>query len=259
MSRQWDPLQSRKSLLDPRIGYARDLAADVEQMRQNQSMGNAASLRLGTAIECYLCGLDDPAVEVLQMAQELLVTAIETRERSRIYANEEGYASLLFSRLASCRWLLHSVHDEQSLRHYLDHEERYLAAFGRLNGEALDGTLPQLLDAGAFEQVCEVFEQNSRRGLPKNLKSVRTERAMAYLLAQRQLGRIEVSEEQLAQITRRFLDHNMDENWLDRGLYKAAALWMKIVHWNGSGRKLSARDTVLKCYDHLPGREYPGA
>ncbi len=39
--------------------------------------------------------------------------------------------------------------------------------------------------------------------------------------------------------------------------YERLARWLKILHWNDEPTRLSAFETVRKCFDYLPGVERP--
>ncbi len=76
---------------------------------------------------------------------------------------------------------------------------------------------------------------------------------MSYVLARHRLG-LEYSAEEVEKALRSFLKRNMHSHWLDRGLYRRVAQWMKIAFWKPGDDPIA---TLLKCYEFMPEFEPP--
>jgi hypothetical protein len=82
---------------------------------------------------------------------------------------------------------------------------------------------------------------------------MRGEGIMSYVLARHRLG-LEYSAEEVDKALRSFLKRNMHSQWLDRGLYRRVAQWMKIAFWKPGDDPIV---TLLKCYEFMPELEPP--
>jgi hypothetical protein len=249
----FEPTAIREELLGS-TGYEWSLAHDFAEAKAAGGLGGSAHSKLGTAIECFLVGFDEPAERLLRLALKWVEIAIATGERPERYF-PNGTEALFFHTKALCNWLLLDVHDAEGFHHFIEHEDLWLAnSRSGSDKPVISIVLPTYVDAGAFERALEIFRNTPRLSPPKSW-TVRGEAAMAYVVSQYRLG-LQYTPTEFETIAARFLKMHVDR-WLADGHLDTAAEWMKIVHWNDAAPPISARQALLKCYDYLPGREPP--
>jgi len=159
--------------------------------------------------------------------------------------------------LALCKWLTDSHHDHSSYLSYVREMDNFYHAEAKLTKQEVSLFLANYLDAGACERVLEIFAQHPRLRPPTNLETIPLAGQMVYVLCQHSLG-LRYDADQVRAATTAFLDREVD-SWLQHGQSLRAARWMKIAYWNPvpEPERPRARETVLKCYDHLPGVKKP--
>jgi hypothetical protein len=203
------------------------------------------------AVQCLLVGYDEPAMQLLERSLQWLHTAINELERPQIY-EPDGTEAFRYQNLAICNWLLHGEHDTDSLRRFVEHEDRFLS--GSEVGQdkvSMCFVLPAYLDAGSYQRALELFANTPGLSPPRILSSIRNEGQMSYVICRHWLGQ-QFTEAEVTSAVDKFLTRNV-EGWLSNGHFVRAAEWMKIVQWRGGKAGLSAKDALLKCYDYLPG------
>lgn len=259
MSR-FDPAHERQILLGD-CGCEFDLAADFEQAKTVGGRGSSANAFLGTAIRCLLQGLAEPALQLLKKGQHWVSAALAEREIPKQFLHDERYsvdgeAALRSQTLSLCNWLLHGQHDAESLKRFVEYEDRFLSnsKVGR-DKVNVSFLLPGYVDAGAYQRALELFANTPGLSPPKSLGSIQNEGQMSYVICRHRLGQ-EYSEAEVASAVSKFLTRNMD-GWLSNGHYVRAAEWMKVVYWQEGRAGLSPKDVLLKCYDHLSGCDRP--
>jgi hypothetical protein len=255
----FDPAHDRH-ILTGDCGYEFDLAADFEQAKAVGGRGSSADAFLGTAIRCILHGLAKPASQLLKKAEHWVSVANAEREIPSNYLQYirdepyivDGGAAHRCKTLALCNWLLHDQHDAESFRQFVELEDRFLASSRAGRDKAnVSLTLPTYVDAGAYQRALQLFVSTRGMSAPKSLGSIRNEGQMSYVLCRHRLHH-EFAEDEVQAAVGWFLDKNVD-GWLRNGHFVRAAEWMKIVYWQESKARISARDAVLRCYEHLPG------
>src|SRR5438105_4143343 len=134
MSR-FDPAHERQILLGD-CGYEFDLARDIEQSKAVGGRGSSADAFLGTAIRCLLCGLAEPASQLLKKAKQWVTAALAECEIPKRYLQcirdepyiLDGETAHRYQTLALCNWLLYDRHDVESFRQFVEHEDCFLAS-----------------------------------------------------------------------------------------------------------------------------------
>lgn len=252
MSR-FDPAHERRVLLGD-CGFEFDLAADIDQAKITGGRGGSSHAFLGTAIRCVLNGLDEPFFQLLKKTQQWVSVALAEKEIPKRFLHDERYspdgeAALRYQTLAMTNWLLYDQHDAESYRRLVECEDRFLGSsqVGK-DKVSISLLLSIYLDAGAYQRALQLFA-TSGLAAPKSRGSVRNESQMAYVLCRHRLGE-DSAEAEVSSVTRKFLDSNVD-GWLTNGHFVRAAEWMKIVYWREGKAGISAKDALLKCYDHL--------
>lgn len=232
--------------LDSEIGIANYLGKSLEEFTAINAVMPMSCALLGEGVRCILVGYDDAGHELLAKAKEWLEYAVSIEEKPRIYFRG-GTEAGRFSYLALCTWLVEDVHDEESLLKEVEWQNLSFSEDRIVKGE-LNLALPSYVDAGEFRQAVELFE--SKFKAPKSLKSIRSEGAMAYVIAKAKLGE-DYSTSDVADAVERFFRYKFPEFMKD-GQYIPLAHWTKIAYWNDK-QALSAPETVRKCLDYLSG------
>jgi len=244
----FDPAEERQQL-DGDVGYRFDLSDDFNEVRTEGALTSVASTYVIDAIYCLLVGYDDPADQLLKRAYDWVTIGISEGEKPQDYA-PDGTEAEQYETLAMCNWLLHGIHDTDSLTRSVEHEERFLVRTG-LGRDRANVSLGALgyVDAGAYQTALDRLAA-SRFSAPKSLNAIRSEGQMCYVICRHRLG-LEYTEAEVAPATHRFLKRNMN-TWLLDGVPDRAAQWMKVVHWREGKAGLSPKEAVLMCYKYLP-------
>src|ERR1700677_4128185 len=183
--KSFDPANAR-GILDGDVGYRWTLNRDFVDAKKVGGLSGSAQACLNMAIECFLVGYDDPAMQLLKRAFDWLTAAIKGQERPRAYG-ENGTEAQRHLDLAMCNWLLHNVHDVQNLKRFVEYEDRFLigSKIGR-DKTNVSITLVSYVDAGAYENALERFADAGRA--PGSSSSVRNEGQMCYVVSRHRLG-----------------------------------------------------------------------
>jgi hypothetical protein len=243
---RFDPARKREFLLGD-CGYEWSLAMSYDYAKAERALGAAANSELSTAIECLLVGFDEPAERLLKRAVEWSQQAIAAHEKPDRYF-PHGTEAANFYTLAFSSWLLCNKNNSDAYEQFVEHENRYLlnSKAGKNRAE-VSFNLPKYVDAAAFEPALEIFARTPRLRPPQSLV-LRGEAAISYVLCRYHLG-LQYNREEVDRTTTRFLRANVD-TWLGDGGWTGTATWMKILHWNMTSPRPSARDAPLKCYDY---------
>jgi ribosomal protein L30/L7E len=204
---------------------------------------------LNTAVHCILVRFDDEARELLRKVKEWLEYAIGIREVPGNYFHG-GTEATRHKELALCNWLLSDCHDRENLAASVHWRDIYFAEDTRPIKADVAPTLPLYLDAGKYMEALGLFGRLWGPKRPTNVKRIRGEAGMSYVIAATKV-RHEYSEDDVKASLNNFLSHQVPE-FLDHGNYQAMARWLKIAFWNENPQRLSAFETVRKCYDYLP-------
>ncbi len=244
----FDPVALRARLLGD-CGIQFYLRRSLEDFQADGALASGADAGIDEAIKCLLVGFDDAAHQLLKKARHWLDVAFAANEVPLQHV-PDGTEAHRFHALAMCNWLLHGIHDIDSLKEFVKHEDRFLPLSG-LGKNCVEVTLvsPHYLNAGAYEQILKLIAEAHGLGPPKDLSSIRSEGQMAYVLSRQHLNQDSWSEAQVQEALRRFMNRNMNE-WLTGGHWDRAAEWLKIAYWREGG--LSPKETLMKAYDHLP-------
>jgi hypothetical protein len=249
----FDPAEERE-VLDGDVGYRTVLGFDFEESRSVGGLASSASAYLIKAVYCLLVGYDDPAEQLLKRAFDWVTIAIKEGEKPQD-DEQDGTEALRYETLAICNWLLHGVHDAESLNRSVERSERFLIRerLGR-NRTEVSLTALSYVDAGAYQTALDRLAA-ARISAPKSLNAIRSEGQMCYVICRHRLG-LEYSEAEIAPATKTFLKRSVN-GWLLDGLADRAAQWMKVVHWREGTAGLSPKEAVFMCYRYLPDAARP--
>lgn len=238
----FDPKYSRKQLKSYEIEVFR--STTFAEAAEGGYLGNSAILMLGTALDCFLVGLFDDGRALLNKAHAFLIASLER--------NEKGHPGrgLVLKGLALANWLRDGEEDKRSLRAAVEYIESWFDNSGATTSADIQLSLALYLDAGELETLIRRFESGGL-SKPKNIRRIKGEGTMAYVLARHRLA-LEYTDEEVATALDMFLKRSVGE-WMC-GHYSTVARWMKIAHWKPGDDPIA---TVLRCYDYLPGLKPP--
>jgi hypothetical protein len=196
-------------------------------------MGNVAASQISDAIWISLVGFFKEISAIISRRNEWLDRAIQ--EDEEFGQNREFHRVTLYRARALGEWMQtgHSnevfwnksrLHQEGAFQYWTDGEIRrdglndYMA-FAYLSGNKNDGA-----EAGIsmYERWLGIKDVS--------LKKPMTPRGFGYALCLH-LARQQFDKNDLFNAGRKMLQSHLDENWLGRGQYARAAMWLKIVYW----------------------------
>lgn len=238
----FDPKHNRRQLKSYEIEVFR--STTFAEAAEGGYLGNSAGLMLGTALDCFLVGLFDEGLEMLNKVHTFLNASLER--------NEEGHPGrgLVLKNLALASWLRDGDEDKRSLRAAVEYIELGFDNNGAPTSVDIQLSLALYLEAGELETLIRRFE-SAGLSKPKNIRRIKGEGTMAYVLARHRLG-FEYTDDEVATARDMFLKRSVAE-WMC-GHYSTVARWMKIAHWKPGDDPIA---TVLRCYDYLPGLKPP--
>ena len=245
---RFDPDKKRRDLEELSIPMAReDDYAEAFQSGLLESYGNSI---LSTAVECLLLGLFDTGDELLRKARTFLRAAIEYKEVPR--GGPDASEEYRLEGFAMCQWLLERKHELASLKEAVRWRENWFEETGNRDKTEVQLTLPNYLDAEEYDALFRRFDAAGIKP-PKNLRQIKGEGTMCYVLARHRLG-LEYSDDEVEAAVTSFLKRNMRSEWFNRGQRTTAALWMKLAFWKPGDDPIA---TLLRCYDFMPEFEPP--
>jgi hypothetical protein len=238
----FDPKHNRRQLKSYEIEVFRSTA--FAEAAQGGYLGNSAGLMLTSSLDCFLVGLFDEGREILNKAHTFLNASLERDEKGH-----PGRGFVLKS-LALANWLRDGDEDKRSLRASVEYMELWFDNEGAPTTSEIQLSLALYLEAGELETLIRRFE-SAGLSKPKNIRRIKGEGTMAYVLALHRLG-LEYTDDEVATALDMFLKRSVGE-WMC-GHYSTVARWMKIAHWKPGDDSIA---TVLRCYDYLPGLKPP--
>ena len=248
-------IQNIKKILDSEIGYKLSLNDSYVDAKKAKGLASSASADVTIAVNCLLVGYEEQAFKVAQKAYSWLKEAIDNKEHPNYYF-ADGTEAMRYENMAILNWLLTKKQDVVSFCEFAKYKDRYLQNEKVWSDKcSINLTLPSYLDGGYYERSLEIYHETPSLKPPKDLRRIKSEANMVYVLSRHYLGQ-EYTAEQVQSALRTFLNRNVNE-WLVRGHSVRAARWMKIAYWNPAPEKMSPRETILKCYNHLPHIEHP--
>lgn len=241
---------SCREQLEGEFGYRFTLAADLEGARARNALCSRGVSALGTAIECFFCGLDEAGRRVLRFSISLLEEALDTDEALR-HQDTIGQLEMAHQSLALALWLRNGQDHHEHLSKMVEYSKRYWEEWPeKPDWESLDIILPLYLNARASQLVCAVAKEN-RVKAPQRLTGIRAPRVMACVLAKAECSNNGVGELEMEAL-RRFLDRLIGPVFLAKGWYREAAVWLKIAYWNYAHTKPSPTEVLVRAYNHMP-------
>jgi hypothetical protein len=246
-------LEADRQVLIGDCGYQLDLAFDYEKAKAVGGRGSAAHSFLGTAILCLLHGLDEPAMSLLTKCEHWVTDSLAESEVPAKYLHDKRYshdgeAALRYKTLATCNWLLHGLHDVDSLSRFVEHEDLFLASSG-LGKDSQQVALiaPTFVDAGAYGRILELVAD--RWVTPVTLNRLRNEAQVCFVIAQHEMHDM-FSRDAVQDAISKFLAARVGQ-WLNDGHSVRVAHWMKIVHWQQGNNGITPKAALLNCHRYI--------
>jgi hypothetical protein len=248
----FEPENVKRQLLSE-TGVEYFLARSLDDAAASRALTRGADMRIVEGVRCVLVDFNDEARELLYKAKEWLEHAIATEEKPRHYFRY-GTEAGRHENLALCNWLLSDLDDHENLNAAVSFGALYNAD-NPPNKEAVAIELPVYIDARCYDEALALYERHWGAKKPTGLKSIKGEAAMSYVIAAAHVRR-EYSDEEVSSAIDGFLRHKVPD-FLEHGGYPYLARWLKIAHWSDNPQRLSAFETVRRCYDYLPNVARP--
>jgi hypothetical protein len=189
--------------------------------------------------------------EVLAKAHDWIQAAISLEEVSGGFPVSFLKASR-FETLALCVWLRTGHHDVDALQKAVHHWNEYFETHPASVADpyVLGLHSSTYLDAGLHHDLLRWIKRNQKILLAKPVSKIKSELGVAGAVA---LHKSEgtYSEAEIARAIHKLLDGEMND-WLTTGQQLKAVRWLKLAYWRPNESGASARDVVLKAYNHLP-------
>lgn len=256
---KFDPAVDRKSFDEFALQFTLDT-----QYEEGRPMGNIAASCISDVICASLVGLYVPIAPILPRALPWIDRALQEKEETFYTGTPEKPSYFHRSRLHQAKalglWLLNGdkACDEWNLAREANADalllEKDVWSKSRIPTARLDEYMAYSFLAGQSEVGVIEFEKyhgEKNISLKKELKP----REFAYALCLQKL-KDKFDEADLFAAGRRMLQANLDENWLGRGLYSEAAIWLKIVY-SSRDLLLTPVQIIWKAYDDMPNVARP--
>ena len=224
--------------------------------------GAVSTFMVSTLIKALLVGLEDQTVYLAERTQRWLQEAIEEGERThdRPPHSADWHQQELSHSLALTKFLRGRGIDRASFARSAELIERSWRTRldqippARMGSDMLEYYMPIAFSGGLYADAIRNFEEYLP-GVAPNIRTVRSQRGVAYLLSQHKLLGIH-DPEQLRRAVYRMLDVHLQGEWLGRGLHHYALHWLMIAYAEDQP-DADPREVVLKAYDHMPKVQRP--
>ena len=160
--------------------------------------------------------------------------------------------------IAVCRWFMDGKDDPKSLRAGADCMRRHLLKYPKYAtaGWHWDRVIRRFGLARDDAAVIQLLEQSGKLRPPAKPASVKSERAMAWVLAQhRAAGRWTTAE--IDRAWHAFFTARAHYLLDIGGSLPGSVMWAKMAWWDGRRHDLDPFETYLRIYEYLPGVKRP--
>ena len=241
---KFDPARRRQSYVEFLLRLNRDVSCD-DAIRHG-TLGSHGAGMLDNAVDCFLIGLFAEGRELLQKSYNLLHAAVERDEKY------DGGQSTLRHWFFLAGWLLDQRVDPKVLKDAVAWTEVHCELPPKWTKLDVQLGLTPYLEAGEYETLIRRFETTGI-AKPKDIRRIRGEGTMCYVLARHGLG-LEYEPEEIAAALETFLKRSI-KDWLGHlGAFSTTAQWLKIAHGKPGDDPIAV---TLRAYDYLPNLEPP--
>ena len=225
--------------------------------------GGVSTFSVLTLVKAILVGLTDRNQDIAKRTQRWLQEAIDEGEytNDRDASSADWHQQSLSYSLALTRFLRGQGLDRESFARAATLIERSwrtrVPQFERkmIADSQIEYYMPIAFSGGLYADAIRNFEEY-HPGVVPNIRTVRSQRGVAYLLCQHKLLGTHDTE-QLRKAVRRVLDVHTQSLWLGSGLYDTALHWL-MISYAEDDPQADPRQVVLKAYDHMPKVQRPG-
>jgi hypothetical protein len=252
---KFNPDRERRRLMKNGV-IALYLAGVETKIARDRALASWGASSLRVATYSVIVGLDQAAIALLDQANRFIARAIEEDERPERYF-PHGTEAERATDFALCCWLRNSLCHENTYAVFSSEMRLSLSTMGLLDKLDLEGIAAQVVDAGEYAWMLELFAGTRGVRPPAKPGAVRTEAETAYVIAKHKLEQ-EYTRPEVDAALERLLGLKMDQ-WLSEGHVTTAARWLKIAYWNlvSEGERPPAREVLLRCYEYLPDVKRP--
>ncbi|WP_374406912.1 hypothetical protein [Hydrogenophaga sp.] len=255
----FDPQKNRETLITFTLGY--------EEGKNNRphgsfAKGSAGASSFSTLVKAILVGLTDRTLDIAERTQRWLQEAIDEGEYTtdRDPSSADWHQQSLSYALALTKFLRGQGIDRDSFSRSASLIERAwrtrVPQFERkmIADHQIEYYMPIAFSGGLYADAIRNFEEY-HPGVVPNIRTIRSQRGVAYLLCQHKLLGMH-DPEQLRKAVNRVLDVNLQSQWLGSGLYHYALHWLMIAYAEDNPQA-DPKTVVLKAYDHMPKVQRP--
>ncbi|MBL8389353.1 MAG: hypothetical protein JNK17_14160 [Hydrogenophaga sp.] len=238
-----------------------------EQIQSNRepgtfAKGGVSTFSVSTVIRAMLVGLEKQTEDIAERTQRWLQEAIDEGEYTtdRDPSSADWHQQSLSYALALTKFLRGQGIDRDSFSRSASLIERAwrtrVPQFERkmIADHQIEYYMPIAFSGGLYADAIRNFEEY-RPGVVPNIRTIRSQRGVAYLLCQHKLLGMH-DPEQLRKAVNRVLDVNLQSQWLGSGLYHYALHWLMIAYAEDNPQA-DPKTVVLKAYDHMPKVQRP--
>ena len=224
--------------------------------------GMVSTSILSTCITSILVGLESETQDLAERTQRWLQEAIDEGEctTDRDASSADWHQQGLSYSLALTKFLRGQGLDRESFarsatlieRSWRTRKDRI--SHDRMGSDMLEYYMPVAFSGGLYADAIRNFEEY-HPGVVPNIRTVRSQRGVAYLLCQHKLLGLH-DPESLRKAVYRVLDVHLQSLWLGSGICRKALHWLMIAYAEDNPQA-NPREVVLKAYDHMPKVQRP--
>jgi hypothetical protein len=255
----FDPLAIKELLHRKKLLFARSYDAATPG---SFTKGAISTFEVTTLVEAILVGLEDQTQDIAERTQRWLQEAIDEGERTtdRDASSADWHQQDLSYSLALTKFLRGQGLDRESFARSATLIERAwrtrVPPFEHkvLADGQIEYYMPVAFSGGLYADAIRNFEEY-HPGVVPNIRTVRSQRGVAYLLCQHKLLGLH-DPESLRKAVYRVLDVHLQSLWLGSGICRKALHWLMIAYAEDNPQA-NPREVVLKAYDHMPKVQRP--
>lgn len=253
----FDPIRKRETVEEFALAYALSRAPEV-----GGALGGFATGNVGDVVGFWLVNVETDLLALIRKSIQWIDTAIEVGECFGPTTVKNWWQEELWMAKALGQWMLADPAAHASwLEALRSGEASLLQDSGVYQAKhvatlRLDRYMGYCVLAGEYERGLKEYERY-HPAVPLKLTSINSPRAFAYVLCRFEL----LGEGDAAFVHRagrKVLAKHLQSDWLGRGQWLTAALWLHAVYSHRSALAsdttvpTDARGIILRAYDNMP-------
>lgn len=249
----FDPVRTRVQMFEPEM---LKFCLDYDYA-SHPFPGNAVAHQVDVVVAAWLVGLHVEISPVIRESNIWIDRAIETGEDEHFGTDPNAHRVTLNSAKAVLNWLETGTNDKSSWNFSRKCEEARWSfekqpwTTKEIRQYGLDDYMAFCYQCGEHEAAINMYEKWREIKTPFTLSKAAKPNDFVYALCLNAAGLRSFEEEDLLKAGRKILRLNLQDNWLGRGLFTTAAIWLKIVYWD-RGNKLNPLEVILRAYEDMP-------